>query len=103
MSTSYHTYIKSTGNLFFSMDTCIYPVRRCGRALNLPEEWFLTTNRLENTLSAYYDGDLYSCDPNEGREPTMKLGNALQTPLGEMLGDSVRLDVAREEPINDVQ
>lgn len=97
-------YIHSLGSKVFSIGSHIYPVRRCGRALNLPEAWFLPTRQTDNMMSVFYDGNVYLCDVNEACESAKDLlGNALKTPLQEMLSDSVRFNAVRKEPESDVR
>ncbi|MBQ6382633.1 MAG: radical SAM protein [Clostridia bacterium] len=97
-------YMQSLGEKhFFSIDTWIYPARRCGRAMNLPEAWFPPAARRENTLTVFYDGEAYACSPHEGRAEGTRLGNVLQTPLQELIGFCEGRDVAGKEAEGDVQ
>lgn len=92
-------YIFGLGDQRFGVSLRIYPVHRSGRAANMPEAWFLTANqrkgvgdRFTDTLSVFYNGDVYPCRPNEVFESAVKVGNVRETALRDIvnaLGDSV--------------
>ena len=86
-------FLMNLGNSRFSVPLGFYPVYRCGRALNLPQEWFLTSKYKdenlgclsESTLSVLYNGDVYPCCKHQVYESAMKLGNVKEQSLRQAL------------------
>lgn len=88
-------FIKSLSNQKYGIEFSIYPVYRTGRAKNLPKELFLTSDKKEdlgclyaNTLSVFYNGDVYPCCRYEAFESALKLGNVNGSTLKDVLESS---------------
>ena len=89
-------FLMSLGNRRFSVPIRLYPLHRCGRALNLPEEWFLTSKYgneslgclSEGTLSVLYNGDVYPCCKHQAYHSAMLLGNVRGLALKDVLDDN---------------
>ena len=89
-------FLMSLGDKRFSVPLGLYPVHRCGRALNMPEEWFLTSNYAdenlgclsEGTLSVLYNGDVYPCCKHQVYESGLKVGNVRERALKDVLDES---------------
>ena len=87
-------FIQSMDNERYAIRINIYPLFRCGRALNMPKEWFFTSNAATkenlgclyaNLLSVLYNGDVYPCCRHEVFESAMKMGNVQDKSLGAVL------------------
>ena len=89
-------FLMSLGDRRFAIPLGLYPLHRCGRALNMPEEWFLTGDYSheslgcvsENTLSVLYNGDVYPCCKHQVYESEMKVGNVRERALKDVLDES---------------
>ena len=89
-------FIQSLSDWKYGVSANLYPLYRCGRALNMPEEWFLTSKYegenlgclSENTLSVLYNGDVYPCCRHQVYESAMKIGNVRVKALHEVIRES---------------
>lgn len=86
-----HSMSKNKYHRHFS----IYRLYRAGRALNMPSEMFLTDDMqkfsgclYDNKLLVFYNGDVYPCCRHEVFESAMKLGNASDKSLKEVIKSS---------------
>ncbi|MBR5337250.1 MAG: radical SAM protein [Lachnospiraceae bacterium] len=88
-------FLKSLGKKVLTKEYNLYPAYRVGRAKNLPEEMFFTfsdrTNIVclyEGILSVMYNGDVYPCCRHQSFDSAIKLGNALDSDLAELIKKS---------------
>lgn len=89
-------FVQSLGNWKYGVELNFYPLYRCGRALDMPEEWFLTSKYegeslgclSENTLSVLYNGDVYPCCRHQVYGSAMKIGNVRENALQEVIRES---------------
>lgn len=104
-------FLQSFDNRRYNIDLHIYPVRRHGRAVNMPEACFLAEDKRENvadlydnTLCVFFNGDVYPC-PNEAPESDRKVGNVRETSWQELIGtlrDDAHGNAGRKEAPGDV-
>ena len=89
-------FIHSLGNWKYGTEMNIYPLYRCGRALDMPQEWFLTSDGRhedigclsDNMVSVLYNGDVYPCCRHQVYQSAMKVGNVCGKTLQEVISES---------------